>query len=396
MRPHSMAHTDRSRWIPGWVGSPERAACGSPAFVAMSITTRRRSLLSLRAPVGRTGVVLSSWLLLALFAPCTLAQQRVAAEESPASPLSGVSAEPALGREPADIDEAKPKAKSKWRAKLKVKEKTKPLAKVKRVNTRWTKRPWREREPNEQYRKMRDSWHAPVHPEAVPTLEVTGRVPLVLQRVVGGVAPVTLVPQRDDGGFSEEDQARASRAFCSPDAKQTHAVAPRLLDLIYRTMRHFEAPLVHVVSGYRKDRAGSRHTQGRAIDMVIPGVTNEQLAEYVRQFGFVGVGIYPKSGFVHLDVRDRSYFWLDFSMPGERSRSVPHLANEAIAADVAARARGESPNTFVPGNEREDRAAVRSYARRAKVRRLRAERKAAQAQAEREANATASARAGVN
>lgn len=360
----------------------------------MSFTTRRLSFPTARAHAGRTGIVLSSWLALALFAPCTLAQQRVAAEESPASPISGVSAEPALARDPvADQDEAKPKGKSRWRAKLKVKQGEKPVAKVKRVNTRLIKRPWREREPTVQYRKMRDSWHAPIH-GTVPTLEVTGRVPLVLVRVVGGAPPVTLVPQRDDGGFSEEDQARAARAFCSPDAKQTHPVSPRLLDLVYRTMRHFEAPLVHVVSGYRKDRAGSRHTQGRAIDMVIPGVTNEQLADYVRQFGFVGVGIYPKSGFVHLDVRDRSYFWLDFSMPGERNRSVPHLTSEALAADVAARARGESPNSFVPGNDREDRAAARSYARRAKVRRLRAERKAAQAQALREANNTA--RASVN
>lgn len=354
----------------------------------MSFTTRRRSFLCVRSHAGRTCVVLGSFAFaLASFAPRTLAQQRVAAEESPASP-NGVSAEPALGIDPvADQAEAKPKPKSKWRAKLKMHGKDKPAAKVKRVSTRWTKRPWREREPNEQYRKMRDSWHAPI--AAVPAQQVSGRVPLVLVRVVGGATPVTLVPLRDDGGFSEEDQARASRAFCSPDAKQTHAVAPRLLDLVYRTMRHFNAPLVHVVSGYRKDRAGSRHTQGRAIDMVIPGVTNEQLAEYVRNFGFVGVGIYPKSGFVHLDVRDRSYFWIDYSMPGERSRSVPHLASEALAFDAAARARGESPNTFVPGNEREDRAAARSYARRAKMRRLRAERKAAQAQAQREAATTA-------
>ena len=31
--------------------------------------------------------------------------------------------------------------------------------------------------------------------------------------------------------------------------------------------------------------------------------------------GFVGVGVYPVSGFVHLDVRERSYFWVDTSGP---------------------------------------------------------------------------------
>jgi hypothetical protein len=150
--------------------------------------------------------------------------------------------------------------------------------------------------------------------------------------------------------------------------KNPHPISPRLLDLVYRAMRHFDAPLVHLISGYRADRAGSRHTQGRAIDMVLPGVSNEQLAAYVRQFGFVGVGVYPKSGFVHLDVRDQSFFWLDNSLPNERCRPEPMLLGEAKLADVKARDRGEQPNTFVPNNEREDRAAERAYKTRARSR----------------------------
>jgi hypothetical protein len=317
--------------------------------------------------------------------PCAFAQQRVAAEESPAA--SGVPAEPVLTRDRPDgsaEDKPKPagrknKVARKWARASKVKPANQARPRVQRR---------REREPSQEYRRLRDSWHAPVQPEAVPVLEVTGRVPLVLSRVNGGT-PVTIVPQREDGGFSEQDQARAARAFCSPDAKHTHAIAPRLLDLVYRTMRYFEAPLVHVVSGYRRDRAGSRHTQGRAIDMVIPGVTNEELAAYARTFGFVGVGIYPKSGFVHLDVREHSYFWVDNSMPGERSRPVPHLIEQATASDVQARGRGEAPDVFVPNNEREDRAAARSYARRARLRRARAERERVKAEQQRNARAAA-------
>jgi hypothetical protein len=227
---------------------------------------------------------------------------------------------------------------------------------------------------------MRDSWHAPVDPALItPTLPVTGRVPLVLSRVLNGGDPVTLVPQREDGGFSDEDLQRAATAFCPKETKNVHPISPRLLDLVYRAMRHFEAPLVHIVSGYRPDRAGSRHTQGRAVDFVLPGVTNEQLADYVRTFGFVGVGIYPKSGFVHLDVRDASYYWVDNSLPDERSRGIPVDGNLAAASDRAAAARGEAPDTWVPDNEQEDRAAARSYARRAKIRRERALRQQARA-----------------
>lgn len=232
----------------------------------------------------------------------------------------------------------------------------------------------RERQPDATYVKLRDGWHAPVETHLTPTLPVSGRIPLVLARVNGGGDPVTLAPQREDGGFSDEDLQRAASAFAPKDAK-VHPIAPRLLDLVYRAMRHFEAPLVHVVSGYRPDRAGSRHTQGRAIDMVLPGVTNEQLADYVRTYGFVGVGIYPKSGFVHLDVREASYFWVDNSLPTERSRSVPMMGTQAAAADRAAAARGEAPDTWVPDNDREDKAAAKSYARRAKLRRDRALRK---------------------
>jgi hypothetical protein len=229
------------------------------------------------------------------------------------------------------------------------------------------------RQPTPEYVKMRDSWHAPIEPQLTPTPKVTGRVPLVLSRVLNGGDSVTLVPQREDGGFSDDDLQRAARgAFCPIEAKKIHPISPRLLDLVYRAMRHFNAPLVHVVSGYRPDRAGSRHTQGRAIDMVLPGVTNEELADYVRTYGFVGVGIYPKSGFVHLDVRDTSYFWVDDSLPDERSRGVPILTTLAAQADRVAAARGDAPDTWVPDNDKDDRAAAKSYARRAKSRRDRA------------------------
>ncbi len=239
----------------------------------------------------------------------------------------------------------------------------------------------RGREPTPAYQKLRDSWHAPVEPGLLPALAVTVRRPLVLSQVNGGML-VTLVPQREDGGFSDEDLQRAAQAFAPRDwTGPVHPIAPRLLDLVYKAVLHFNAPMVHVVSGYRKDRAGSRHTQGRAVDMVLPGTTNEDLAEYVRSFGFCGVGVYPTSGFVHLDVRERSYFWVDNSLPGERSRSVPHMAEEAAEADRLAAMRGIQPDVFVPDNNKEDRAAAGSYARRAKRRRERAQKQLAVANA---------------
>ncbi|MFK5065634.1 hypothetical protein, partial [Klebsiella pneumoniae] len=54
-----------------------------------------------------------------------------------------------------------------------------------------------------------------------------------------------------------------------------------------------------------------------------------------------GVGVYPASGFVHVDVRERSYFWLDSSAPGKRNRERGVHSDLAQRADAAALARGE-------------------------------------------------------
>jgi hypothetical protein len=49
------------------------------------------------------------------------------------------------------------------------------------------------------------------------------------------------------------------------------------------------------------------------------------------------------SGFVHVDVRDRSYFWSDVSGPGRRNRERGILGDVARSSDRDAAARGELP-----------------------------------------------------
>jgi hypothetical protein len=61
--------------------------------------------------------------------------------------------------------------------------------------------------------------------------------------------------------------------------------------------------------------------KGLACDFRVEGVKATDLRDYLRKsFEKVGVGYYPNSSFVHLDVRkDRSAFWIDYSGPGERA-----------------------------------------------------------------------------
>ncbi len=73
----------------------------------------------------------------------------------------------------------------------------------------------------------------------------------------------------------------------------------------------------------------------------MPGAGDDEVATFARELGFVGVGIYPTSGFVHVDVRDRSYFWVDSSAPGRRNRERGILRDLAVRSDAAAADRGE-------------------------------------------------------
>jgi uncharacterized protein YcbK (DUF882 family) len=154
---------------------------------------------------------------------------------------------------------------------------------------------------------------------------------------------VTVAASSDHGGFSAEDLDRAARVLRDPRTGNEHPVDPRVLDLVYRVAVHFSAHEVRIISGYRTPRNGSHsnHGRGRAIDLVVPGASDEEVARFAREQGFVGVGVYPVSGFVHLDVRERSYFWVDTSGPGKRNRTRGILGDLAAKSDARALARGE-------------------------------------------------------
>jgi len=98
----------------------------------------------------------------------------------------------------------------------------------------------------------------------------------------------------------------------------------RLVEILARVSDHFGGRQITIVSGYRGTGRGtddsSQHTRGHAVDIRIRGVPHTALRDYVRQtFNHVGVGFYPRSHFVHIDVRDRDAYWVDWSRPGEDS-----------------------------------------------------------------------------
>lgn len=100
----------------------------------------------------------------------------------------------------------------------------------------------------------------------------------------------------------------------------------RLITNLYKISRHYKGRTIRIYSGYRSPRASylgrrSKHTVGRAVDFAVDGISTRNLRDYLRRtFKSSGIGYYPNTSFVHLDVRKQPAFWVDYSGKGEDPR----------------------------------------------------------------------------
>ena len=100
------------------------------------------------------------------------------------------------------------------------------------------------------------------------------------------------------------------------------AIDVRLLELLHAISKkaNSQAPF-HVISGYRSPATNkllrkksngvaskSMHMLGKAVDIRIPGFSTRQLRNIARKMKGGGVGYYPKSDFVHVDI-GRVRYW---------------------------------------------------------------------------------------
>lgn len=87
----------------------------------------------------------------------------------------------------------------------------------------------------------------------------------------------------------------------------------------------FKGKKISVVSGYRPTAKSGYHKDARALDVHVEGVRNEDLVTFCRSLPDTGCGYYPKSSFVHVDVRPKGtghVYWIDASGPGETAKYV--------------------------------------------------------------------------
>ena len=158
---------------------------------------------------------------------------------------------------------------------------------------------------------------------------------------------IRVFPFGPDGSLDPEVVAQIEHLMRDKHTHATHPIHPRLIKLLYKLAVRFKARQINVISGYRENRkngAESHHTDGTAVDIMLPGIRLPAVAKVARRFGHVGVGYYPTSGFIHLDLRDkRSFFWADRSGPGQPTCMVQIMPKSAFQFDAKWKAKHDEP-----------------------------------------------------
>lgn len=119
------------------------------------------------------------------------------------------------------------------------------------------------------------------------------------------------------GRYLRDGMREINRVLRDHRTGAVHPIDPKLLDLVHALGRKIgsRGP-IQIVSAYRSpesnallreaDGSGvaqnSYHMQGKAIDLRVPGLPIRQLHRAALSLRGGGVGYYPESGFVHVDV----------------------------------------------------------------------------------------------
>ena len=140
----------------------------------------------------------------------------------------------------------------------------------------------------------------------------------------------------DKGRIIQRNRTALSRlAGPKGKSKRVRKFHPRLIHMLQRVAERYPDKSIEIISGYRVPTPGrrlSKHNLGQAIDFRVQGVDRKALFEFIRTLPDVGAGYYPNSVFIHMDVRDKPGFWIDYSGIGEPA----DYRNEGLDPEAAA------------------------------------------------------------
>jgi uncharacterized protein YcbK (DUF882 family) len=120
----------------------------------------------------------------------------------------------------------------------------------------------------------------------------------------------------DGGAYVPQALGALSKVLRDHRSGEVHAIEPGLFDLITALGQKVESgQTVQVISGYRSPKTNavmhakssgvashSLHMDGKAMDIRIGGVALTHLRDAALSLKLGGVGFYPSSNFVHVDV----------------------------------------------------------------------------------------------
>ncbi len=115
-----------------------------------------------------------------------------------------------------------------------------------------------------------------------------------------------------EGAAGQRDRSAFFRCWFTD---KTGPIPVELLARVIATARHFEVREVRIISGFRHPKYNlslvkkghevarrSQHTEANAIDFFLPGVETRPLYDWLLDTHPGGVGFYPVSEFVHIDL----------------------------------------------------------------------------------------------
>jgi uncharacterized protein YcbK (DUF882 family) len=136
-------------------------------------------------------------------------------------------------------------------------------------------------------------------------------------------APVKVNIYNADGSYNVDALEQLNHILRCRRTDTETSMDPQLLTMLAYIYDHFGGKPLEIVSGYRNQRKQtSNHFKGRATDIRIAGVSPRKIEAFAETLdrGGMGIGIYPRSQFVHIDVRSPpSYRWTDWSPPGSNA-----------------------------------------------------------------------------
>ncbi len=122
------------------------------------------------------------------------------------------------------------------------------------------------------------------------------------------------------GAASEASMREVARLLRCLRTQTEHEIDPALVAMLHRIARE-AGGTVELVSGFRAPthaRDHNFHTRGQAADIRVPGMKTLELRALTRRLAAPGVGYYPVSKMIHVDVRDVPFAWTDWSGPHVR------------------------------------------------------------------------------